>query len=80
MVSSSASTVASLAATAPSDPLETHRCHICGAANAVFGFGPPLTPRGRDLWACDLAHRDQLDRMLTLTASTPDAPLQRQIL
>jgi hypothetical protein len=66
-------------ASAP-DTQATHRCHICGAVNAVFGFGPPLTPKGRELWACNLAHRDQIDRMLTLRASKPDAPAQRQML
>jgi hypothetical protein len=63
-----------------SAPDDTHRCHICGAANAVFGFGPPLTPKGRDLWACDIAHRDQIDRMLKLTTNVPDTPPQRRIL
>jgi len=62
------------------DPHDTHRCHICGAPNAVFGFGPPLTPKGRDLWACDIAHRDQIDRMLTLTTAVADTPPQRRIL
>ncbi len=65
---------------AAADPQATHRCSICGAENAVFGFGPPLTPKGRELWACNLAHRDQIDRMLTLSASKPAAPAQRQML
>jgi hypothetical protein len=80
MVTSSDNTAPTPAAPALPDPQETHHCHICGAANAVFGFGPPLTPRGKELWACNLAHRDQIDRMLTLTAGKPDAPAQRQML
>ncbi len=66
-------------ASAP-DPNDTHCCHICGAPNAVFGFGPPLTPKGRDLRAWDIAHRDQIDRMLTLTTGVADTQPQRRIL
>ncbi len=80
MVTSSDNSAPTPAAPALSDLQETHRCHICGAPNAVFGFGPPLTQRGRDLWACNLAHRDRINRMLTLTASKPDTPAQRQML
>jgi hypothetical protein len=65
---------------AAADQQETHRCSICGAVNAVFGFGPPLTPKGRELWACNLTHRDQIDRMLTLSASKPDTPAQPRML
>jgi hypothetical protein len=68
MATSSDKTAPTPAAPALSDPHETHHCHICGAPNAIFGFGPPLT------------HRNQIDRMLNLTAGQLNAQAQRQML
>lgn len=42
---------------------EQRRCAICGGRYPGFGFGPPLTPRGGDLWAC-AAHRHKLEARL----------------
>jgi hypothetical protein len=43
---------------------DARRCHICGAKVSPFGFGPPLTRTGVDLWACS-AHRLEVERQLT---------------
>jgi len=43
---------------------DARRCHICGAKFPPFGFGPPLTRIGVDLWACS-AHRLEVERQLT---------------
>jgi hypothetical protein len=42
---------------------EQRRCAICGARYPGFGFGPPLTRRGGELWAC-AAHRHELEARL----------------
>jgi len=42
---------------------EARRCHVCGVRHPAFGFGPPLTRRGQELWAC-VAHRDEVHRLL----------------
>ena len=47
---------------------EARRCHICQCKYPSFGFGPPLTRPGLVLWACG-AHREQVDRSLTSTAT-----------
>jgi hypothetical protein len=54
-------------------------CHHCGAENAPFGFGPPLSPRGRELWAC-VHHRDQVAALLTPTMENREATLQPRML
>ena len=42
---------------------EARRCHVCQAKYPAFGFGPPLTRPGRELWACG-PHRDEVERAL----------------
>jgi hypothetical protein len=39
---------------------ERRRCAICGARYPGFGFGPPLTRPGAEVWACG-AHRRELE-------------------
>ena len=46
---------------------EARRCRVCGAPHPAFGFGPPLTRKGHDLWACGL-HRGDVERLLRGTA------------
>lgn len=42
---------------------EARRCHVCDAPHPGFGFGPPLTRKGHDIWACGL-HRADVGRLL----------------
>ena len=42
---------------------EARRCHVCSRGRPAFGFGPPLTKSGQELWACGL-HRAEVERML----------------
>ena len=42
---------------------EARRCHICRCPQPAFGFGPPLTRPGQELWACGL-HRATVEAML----------------
>jgi len=43
---------------------EARRCHVCQAPHPPFGFGPPLTRPGRELWACR-THLAAVDGMLS---------------
>jgi hypothetical protein len=58
---------------------ETRRCHLCGCRHPSFGFGPPLVPAGRTLWAC-LAHRHEVDLMLTRENSSTAEDRQLRLL
>ena len=43
---------------------EARRCHICQGPFAPYGFGPPMTRPGVELWACP-DHKDELRQALT---------------
>lgn len=63
----------------PSDTMreyEARRCRVCRGRHPVFGFGPPLTRPGMDLWACG-AHRAELDHRLA-GSPRPKAAAERQ--
>ena len=38
-------------------------CQACGGKRAHFGFGPPLTPKRQEQWAC-FAHRAEVEQAL----------------
>ena len=42
---------------------DARRCQACGGKRAHFGFGPPLTPKGQEQWAC-FAHRLEVEQAL----------------
>jgi hypothetical protein len=66
-------------ASSPLEEYEARRCAICGARYPCFGFGPPLTRTGGDLWACG-AHRAELDQRLSGTFQRVDDPRQASLL
>ena len=43
---------------------EVRRCHICRCPQPAFGFGPPLTRPGQELWACG-QHREAVEALLS---------------
>jgi hypothetical protein len=43
---------------------EARRCHICRCQHPSFGFGPPLTRPGGEIWAC-AKHHETVGQMLT---------------
>jgi len=47
---------------------EARRCHVCDAPHPGFGFGPPLTRKGHDVWACG-PHRAEVQRLLRREAA-----------
>jgi hypothetical protein len=54
------------------------RCHVCQCCDPPFGFGPPLTRPGVELWAC-AAHRSAVDNMLSGWPRPAVAPEQQQL-
>ena len=42
---------------------EARRCHVCGCQYPPFGFAPPMTRPGTELWACQ-DHKDEVRRSL----------------
>jgi len=54
---------------------EARRCHVCDAPHPGFGFGPPLTRKGHDVWACG-PHRAEVQRLLRREAA-PHVPSGR---
>jgi len=66
---------------------ERRRCAICGACYPAFGFGPPLTRPGAELWACGPDRHELVARLARPTPgpapdsaeAAPDAP-QRALL
>ena len=56
---------------------EARRCHVCDAPQPAFGFGPPLTRKGHDIWAFGL-HRADVERLLRGGAApqTPSGRMQ----
>lgn len=51
---------------------EARRCHVCDAPHPSFGFGPPLTRKGHDVWACSL-HRAEVKRLLRVGTGFAEA-------
>jgi len=58
---------------------EARRCHCCGALYPAFGFGPPLTRPGDELWVCG-RHRGEIEQMLTEERQPPADNRQRSLL
>jgi hypothetical protein len=60
---------------------EARRCHVCQGRPAPFGFGPPMTRSGAELWAC-AAHRAAVEEMLASGRAdlTPEPPEQLSLL
>ena len=55
------------------------RCHICQGPFSPYGFGPPMTRPGAELWTCP-AHRDELRQALTLGPGRRPDPTQARFL
>ena len=56
---------------------EARCCHVCQCRHPPFGFGPPLTRPGDDLWACS-EHRAAVDAMLAnQTQPAPSGPSEQ---
>jgi hypothetical protein len=58
---------------------EVRRCQVCQSKHPPFGFGLPLTPSGREIWAC-AKHHETIDRMLTEPLRPKPADLQKTLL
>lgn len=43
---------------------EARRCQACRCPQPAFGFGPPLTHPGQELWACS-QHREVVEALLS---------------
>jgi hypothetical protein len=58
---------------------DARRCHVCHANRPPFGFGPPLTAAGRQVWAC-VEHRETVNLMLTEVRRPTDEHQQSTLL
>lgn len=58
---------------------EYHRrcCVVCGARQPSFGFGPPLTRPGGEVWACRDHRQEVATRFAKLTAPGATDPPQK---
>lgn len=63
----------------PLEEYEARRYDVCGARYPCFGFGPPLTRPGGELWACS-AHRTELAQRLSCSPQRSDDPRQASLL
>ncbi len=52
--------------------IDRRRCQICSCKNPHFGFGPPLTRKGRPIWACFQHYRQVEDMLCSGTAAQDD--------
>ena len=55
------------------------RWHICQEPFAPYGFGPPMTRPGAELWTCQ-SHRDELRQALILEPGRRPDPTQTRFL
>jgi hypothetical protein len=63
----------------PLEEYEARRCDVCGARYPCFGFGPPLTHPGGEMWACAV-HRTELAQRLSGSPQRADDPRQTSLL
>jgi hypothetical protein len=58
---------------------EARRCQVCQSKHPPFGYGPPLTPVGHEIWACT-RHRETIERMLAEALRPKPADRQQTLL
>jgi hypothetical protein len=51
---------------------EQRRCVVCGGRYPPFGFGPPLTRPGAEIWACG-QHRSVVEARFAKPEPSPGA-------
>ena len=58
---------------------KARRCYSCQGPFAPYGFGPPMTRPGGELWACP-NHKDELRQALSTQSERRTDPAQTKLL